>query len=226
MFKLPAIFGLLVPCALVLVLAGEATPTALADDLNTESVSDMSENVLKRDLQYGRVRILNIESDFILPYSSNTYFARLYYFPKNLKAVEFRDSMLAERFYEEEKKLSSPIHCIRKEIAEFAPPSGLNMVKAPGTLVNLTSEPGFSLKQGGYLKLYLKVPLQDAKLVRIYMAKKGNLIKTFLIDKNGEKVLFDQIFIEAKRIFGRPNVLRGIAEISFMREGKTVQELY
>ncbi len=213
--------------ALILLLLSILS-SAFQAQAQVTSDEAMSEQILKRDLGDLRVRILNIESDFILPYSATTYFARLYYVPGVLDKIEFRDSSIAETYYDMEKNLATPRRCIRYSTERFKEPHGLNLVQAPRTLVNLTSPAPFNLKTGGTLKLYIKVPLQSPRSIRFFVDRSRTTLKlrTSVFTDDGKKIPFDQIFIRARTVFGYPNIMRGIAEISFMRAGVPVHSVY
>ena len=213
------------PSLFLLVLAW-VTPLAHAQNQIQPDEYAVTSAIIKRDIADGRIRLLNITTNFYLPYSSVQYFARLYYFPKNVEEVEFRDEQIAENHFDQEKKLKSPINYIAYESAQFKPPTGLDLVVAPGTLVNLTSEGNFSLKKGGYLTLYVKVPLQGPMRIRVLVENGSHRIRTSMFNQAGEKIIFDQIQIDAKTLFGRANIMRGISNITFLKAGKVVSNLY
>ena len=97
---------------------------------------------------------------------------------------------------------------------------------APKTLVNLTSESDFSLKKGGWLTLYVKVPLQAPIRIKVLIENSGRRLRTLMVNQAGQKIVFDQIQIDAKTLFGRANIMRGISAITFLKAGKPVSSLF
>lgn len=182
--------------------------------------------LLRRELTSDNVKILDISSNFVPPGKETTYFARMYYNKSDHTDIRLRDTTISEKYFEKDAKLPQPEAHYGFKLTDFLPPKGQNFIEAPGTYLNVSTDPKFSIEKGGQLNIKFKLPFKDERVIKVVMRPTPNGgMQNFILAENGQLTQFDKMYIEAPDVFGKPNILRGIKDVQFQRGGKSVYTL-
>jgi hypothetical protein len=190
-----------------------------------EMLRELSEGIKKEfkrrhSTPRGSILAINIETNFTVPViGRDEYFGRIYLKPGDPK-IRFRDELLAERNYDEEKR--DPDHPFYTPylVSEINEPDGLSLVKSTGAEVNIKSNGSFNTNTGGRIFLKVKAPGESSANYVIDVEIKEGKIQNYIIH-NGKKIPFDSLKINAdKNFLGITTILSGIKNITFSQNGK------
>jgi hypothetical protein len=163
--------------------------------------------------------LIKITSNFTVPLvGSDNYFGNIYLVKGKPGIVKYRDELIADRRYSEEKQDNS-FYTSEYKVSEINSPAGLVLIKKAGAEVRLTST-NFSTTTGGSLKLNVKGPGDKIKSLQLEIVITNGVAKNYLI-VGGTKHPFDTMNITAeKSFFGGRSILSGIESVQFTSNGQ------
>lgn len=177
----------------------------------------------RRETPYGTFKeVLRIETNFRIPIvGKDTYFGRIYLTTKNESVVKYRDELLAEKYYSQEKDEEGSFWTSNYEVSDINSSKGLNLVEGAGAIVNLKSSNGkFNTKTGGLLILNVKHPFDGKFALNVRVIIRNGSASTILEVPN-KSVPFDSLKINAAS-FG---IATGIKSVDFYKNGQVVHSV-
>lgn len=191
-------------------------------------------NAIKKDFKRraiklpGFINVLSIETNFDAPIiGKDTYWGKIYIRDGQNDRITYRDDVIAERHYNEEKKNPDKTYYTSSyNVAEINSAKGLSLIKAAGADVKVKSPGGkFSTKTGGRLVIDVKAPNESPKVITMDVVRKGKSISKSVV-VGDKKIPFDNFKINASKNFlGITTILSGIQSIQFFSNGKVVHTI-
>lgn len=213
----------------------DCVPTEVIPDIMNPEHVDMIQEISdqgKRDFKRRPINkpnymlALNIETNFEAPLiGKDPYWGRIYFKDKDDTNIYYRDDLIAEDHYKDEKKDPNSFWHSTYSKNDINSAKGLSLVKAMGAEVNVKSVgTPFSPKTGGRINIKVKAPKTNAFNLLMDIKRSGkNVTKELIV--GSQKIAFDSFKINAARnIFGI-SILNGVDTIQFMKGGKVVHTI-
>lgn len=185
----------------------------------------IKEDFKKRKPPYATYKpLINITSNFTVPIvGSDHYFGNIYLVKGQPGVVKYRDELIADRRYSEEKSDNS-FYTSEYKVSDINSPGGLVLIKKAGAEVSLSSG-NFTTTTGGSLKLKVKGPGDKAKFLQIDVVITNGVAKNYLVI-GGVKHPFDTMNITAEKdFFGGRSILSGIESVQFSSNGQVSKSI-
>lgn len=169
---------------------------------------------------------LSIETNFEAPLVGNDiYWGRIYLKDGNDTHVMYRDDLVAEEHYKNEKAHPESFMHYPYKVSDINSAAGLSLIKAAGAEVNVKAVGKFSTKAGGRLSIKVKAPSEKPMNLVIDVVNNKGKVSNFLI-VNNKRIPFDSFKINASKNFlGVTTILSGVQNIQFTSGGKTVHTI-